>query len=238
MAVWAFVPAAGSGVRMGVMTPKQYLMLHNRPLLWWTLDRLSCQPEVTGVLVGISADDSYWSDLKWHSGKMIGTVNGGDDRARTVLNGVEKLLEVGESEDWVLVHDAVRPCVTNNDISRLIAEVVASECRGGLLGAPIADTIKQVSKHRVRTTVDRSQLWRALTPQLFPLGLLHQALSNAIKEGVAITDEASAVERVGFPPLMVEGRSDNIKITHPGDLQLAEVILASQESVDRSEEDR
>lgn len=218
---------------MGAAVPKQYLNLNSRPLLCWTLECLSQQPEVEGVLVGISAEDARWENLSVNSNKLIGTSSGGSERANTVINGIETLLEVGSDADWVLVHDAARPCVTNEDISRLITEVLASECCGGLLGTPIADTVKQVSDRRVQMTVDRTSLWRALTPQLFPLGLLHQALIRAMKEGVAITDEASAMEAMGYPALMVEGRSDNIKITHPQDLQLAEVILGAHASTDR-----
>jgi 2-C-methyl-D-erythritol 4-phosphate cytidylyltransferase len=227
---WAVVPAAGRGSRMGAAIPKQYLPLLGRPLLAHTLLRLARHPDIAGVAVGIAASDPAWPGIEGQIPKLVCTAPGGPERARTVLNTLQALRAHAAEDDRVLVHDAVRPCLRHTDIDRLIA-AASGHPDGGLLAIPVADTLKRADAERhVVSTVDRRQLWRALTPQLFPLGLLCHALEQAIAAGSEITDEAMAIERLGRHPLLVEGRSDNIKVTRPEDLMLAELFLRREET--------
>lgn len=226
---WAVVPAAGRGSRMGAEIPKQYLPLLGRPLLLHTLLRLASHPAIAGVAVGVVSSDPGWPGLAGQIPKLVCTATGGAERVHTVLNTLRALrAHIGEG-DRVLVHDAVRPCLRHSDIDRLIAEAAAHP-DGGLLAVPVTDTLKRADDdRRVASTVDRRQLWRALTPQLFPFQLLYRALEQAIASGAEMTDEAMAVERLGGHPLLVEGRSDNIKVTRPEDLVLAELFLRGEE---------
>ena len=212
--------------------PKQYLPLLGRPVILHTLERLCSHPMVEGVLVGVAADDQHWaafeSELK-ETPKMLGTFAGSDTRADTVLNGIGALTSYASSEDWVLVHDAARPCVRQADIHKLISEVQGHE-DGGLLALPVSDTVKRTDDTRaILETVSRANLWRAVTPQLFPLERLSCALEQALSAGVVITDEAAAVEYVGGRPRVVAGHADNIKITVVEDLALAELFLKQQQ---------
>ncbi len=226
---FALVPAAGVGTRMAADRPKQYLALRGRPILLHTLQRLCDHPHIAGVWVGISPDDPYWPGLQFGHPRFRGAYAGGTQRADTVLNGLRAMEGQARSDDWVLVHDAVRPCVRPDDIDRLI-DTAGVHADGALLGLPIADTVKRANlAHEVVETVPREGLWRALTPQMFRLGALREALESAARDGVTITDEASAIERAGGRPLMVAGQPDNIKITLPGDLALAELYLRQQE---------
>jgi len=224
---WAVVPAAGVGSRMQADRPKQYLELAGKTILQHTLERLATHPMIKGVVVSVSAGDAYWSDLKLDASLPIYMAEGGAERCHSVLNGLKKLCHVAEQTDWVLVHDAARPCLRHEDIDKLIAELQHTD--GGLLGLPVADTIKFCDKNGVvQKTVDRSGLWRALTPQMFRLKSLLDALQKAIDENALVTDEASAMELIGIHPKMVEGHADNIKITHPQDLRWAEMYLNNQ----------
>lgn len=226
---FALVPAAGVGARVAADRPKQYLALRGRPILLHTLQRLCDHPCITGVWVGVSADDPYWPTLQFAHPRFRGAYTGGAQRADTVLNGLRAMEAHARADDWVLVHDAVRPCVRAEDIDRLI-ESAAVHPDGALLGLPMADTVKRANvAHEVVETVPREGLWRALTPQMFRLRALREALEGAARDEVAVTDEASAIERAGGRPLMVAGRADNIKITLPGDLALAELYLQRQE---------
>lgn len=211
--------------------PKQYLPLLNRPVLWRTLERLSAHARVQGVIVGIAANDSHWPNMAAEAAclpKYLGTSPGGATRAETVLNGLKALARHAHSEDWVLVHDAVRPCVRHEDIDRLIDAVIDGS-DGGLLAFPIADTVKRVdTSGRITETVARSGLWRAATPQMFRLDRLTQALERGMKAETEITDEASAMELTGVRPKVVACHGDNIKITVPEDLALAELYLKQQ----------
>ncbi|OGI37965.1 MAG: 2-C-methyl-D-erythritol 4-phosphate cytidylyltransferase [Candidatus Muproteobacteria bacterium RBG_16_62_13] len=229
--IWACVPAAGSGARMQSSIPKQYLPLLDRPVLWRTLERLcSCQ-SVAGVMVGHARVDPRWPSLEALLGglkKPVATCIGGARRADTVLNMLKALAGRASDDDWVMVHDAVRPCVRVEDIDRLVREAGRS-ADGGLLALPVADTVKRTdSEGRVTETVPRAGLWRALTPQMFRLGRLREALEKTVNMNVEITDEAMAIELTGGRPLAVAGHPDNIKITHPGDLVLAELYLKQQ----------
>ena len=223
------VPAAGAGARLGADRPKQYVPLLGRPILLHTLERLSHYPRLRGFLVGIAADDVYWPTLTLELPKLLGSYIGGAQRAQTVLNGLRALAAHAAPDDWVLVHDAARPCVRHADIDALLA-VVAGHADGGLLALPLGDTLKHADRTGcVDETLERTGLWRALTPQVFRLAALRAALEAALRAGVEITDEASAMEYTGARPRLVHGAVDNIKITHPGDLALAELYLRAQE---------
>lgn len=216
---------------MQAALPKQYLPLLGRPVILHTLERLCAHPRIQGVVVGVAPDDPHWplltADLK-RLPKFLGAAPGGETRAHTVLNGLKELVKHAGPDDWVLVHDAVRPCVRPGDIDKLIA-AVSEGGEGGLLAFPISDTVKRVDNiGRVKETVSREGLWRAATPQMFRIKSLTQALEWAMKAGREITDEASAMEAAGGHPQAVAGHTDNIKITLPEDLALAELYMKQQ----------
>jgi 2-C-methyl-D-erythritol 4-phosphate cytidylyltransferase len=193
------------------------------------LERLCAHARVRGVMVGLAADDGRWQ-TPTASPKFLCTFVGGATRAQTVLNGLAALLEHAPSDDWVMVHDAVRPCLRAGDVDRLIAAALAS-ADGALLALPVSDTVKRVDgSARIVETVSRANLWRAQTPQMFRLGQLEAALKQAIARGLDVTDEASAIEAAGGHPVVVAGHPDNIKITMPEDLPLAELFLHQQGS--------
>lgn len=228
--LWAIVPAAGVGKRVGGPVPKQYLDLNGRPLIEWTLRRLLGLEELQQVTVVISAEDEYWPDLAIRNDSRIQTADGGKERCHSVLNGLDSLANQAAADDWVLVHDAARPCVRIADIRRLIDAAMAAN-QGGILAMPVRDTIKNSTKNnKIENTVDRSSLWHAFTPQLFRYAELRQALQSAIDGDFQVTDEASAMEHAGRQPILVEGASDNIKVTLPEDLALASYFLTKQEN--------
>lgn len=200
--------------------PKQYLTLAGRALIEHTLDCFLDQPGLKGLLVCLAPDDPWWSGLACASDKRIATTCGGRERADSVLAGLKALLAQGAgSDDWVLVHDAARPNLAPSDLHKLLAQL-ADDPVGGLLAVPVRDTLKCAdAEGRVASTPDRSAFWQAYTPQMFRLGALHDALMQALASGVMITDEASAMEYAGMAPQLVEGRSDNIKVTRPEDLE-------------------
>ncbi|WP_386071111.1 2-C-methyl-D-erythritol 4-phosphate cytidylyltransferase [Tahibacter sp. UC22_41] len=222
---WCVVPAAGRGRRFGGDVPKQYLRLHDKPLLLHTLERLAAHPRIAGLMLVVAADDASWAQgLVEVLGKPLLRATGGAERADSVLAGLRALPASVAAGDAVLVHDAARPCVRAADISRLID--LAVPAGGGLLAAPLRDTLKRAdAQGRVAATEPREARWRALTPQLFPRAALEAALAAAAASGIAVTDEAMAMERAGHAPLLVEGSEDNIKVTTPADLALAEFIL-------------
>lgn len=216
---WAVIPAAGIGSRMRADRPKQYLDLAGRTVIEHTLSALLDHSSLQGIVVSLAADDRWWPGLACATDNRITRATGGKERADSVLNGLMRLEACGASDlDWVLVHDAARPNLAQSDIDRLLQELAHDEV-GGLLAIPVKDTLKRVDPYgRVEVTVDRSVIWQAYTPQMFRLGHLRQALSDALAAGVMITDEASAMEWAGYRPRVIEGRSDNIKITRPEDL--------------------
>lgn len=229
--VWALVPAAGTGQRMGAALPKQYLPLAGTSVLQVTLNKLAALPEVCGLVVAIAENDPYFSTLVLPDALV--RVAGGRERAESVLNGLAYLMEQGCALDWVLVHDAARPCVRVENIRRLIDSVCQRNC-GGILAAPIADTLKRSSGEKIVRTVDRTSLWAAHTPQMFPVGQLFHALKKALGDAVVVTDEASAIEHSGGEVLLVPDARDNIKITQPEDLWLAEQILSRQSQQEKT----
>jgi len=226
---WVVIPAAGSGMRMGAAVPKQYLPLAGRTVIEHSMARLAALPGVAGLVVALAVDDPYWPTLKLQLGVPVQRITGGSERCHSVLAALTWLLGVAEANDWVLVHDAARPCVRRADLQRLL-DTLADDPIGGLLAIPARDTKKRADANgRILSTVDRTDLWKAQTPQMFRLGALHEALSRAIAAGVLVTDEASAMEYAGLMPRLVEGHSDNIKITRPEDLMLAEFYIAQQD---------
>ncbi len=223
-AVWCVVPAAGRGARFGAAIPKQYVEIAGRPLLEWTLDALARSPCVAGIVLVLAADDAHWRARAAISGKPLRTATGGDERSASVLAGLRALPPVVAGDDFVLVHDAARPCVQSGDIERLLR--LAAPAGGGLLAAPLRDTLKRADEQgRAVATEPRERRWRALTPQLFPRAVLERALSRALADNVTITDEAMAIEREGGAPLLVEGDERNLKVTTPADLALATCLL-------------
>lgn len=217
---WVIVPAAGIGTRMQADRPKQYLSLGGRALIEHTLDCFLDQPGLNGLMVCLAPEDPWWAGLACASDNRIQTTDGGRERADSVLAGLKALMLQGaQRDDWVLVHDAARPNLAQSDLIKLMA-TLAEDPVGGLLAVPVRDTLKCAdASGRVVSTPDRSLFWQAYTPQMFRLGALHEALVQALASGVSITDEASAMEYVGQAPKLVEGRSDNIKVTRPEDLE-------------------
>ena len=219
------MPAAGRGTRFGSSTPKQYLQVAGRTLIEHSLRALLGHPEVDGVVVALSPDDPYWAGWREMEGKPIYTCLGGAERAYSVLAALQALPATVSEDQWVLVHDAARPCLRGVDLSRLLA-IGQAEPIGAILAAPVRDTIKRGDdQSRCTGTEPREGLWRALTPQMFRRGGLTRALEAAMRAGATLTDEAMAMERLGLKPRLVEGSEDNIKVTTPADLALAEFIL-------------
>jgi len=226
---WAIVPAAGSGQRMSSDVPKQYLPLGEKTVLEHTLDALLANQRLAGVVVVLSGSDSYWQNIQpRYRARPVETATGGAERCHSVLNGLVQLAGRADAHDWVLVHDAARPCVRQSDIDTLM-NTVSDADDGGLLGVPVADTMKQAdADNHVTATVSRDGLWHAYTPQMFRVGQLQAALQQAIDRHLPVTDEASAMELAGYRPRMVQGHRDNIKITVASDLQLAAFYLQTR----------
>lgn len=228
--LWCVVPAAGAGKRFGAAIPKQYLTLQDRTVCEHTLARLLQVSAIRRIIVSISPDDEHFQTLPLARHPNIVTTAGGAERCHSVLNGLQALQAIAHEDDWVLVHDVARPCVRPADIEKLIREVQACNAVGGILATPVRDTMKRAdARQRISETVSRERLWHALTPQMFPLGLLRRALEAALAEQALVTDEASALERLGHQPLLVESHPDNIKITHPQDLPLASLFIQQQQ---------
>ncbi len=219
----AVVPAAGVGKRMAADRPKQYLQLNQKTILEHTISLLLSHPAISRVVVALGEDDPYYPTLPISLNDRVSRVAGGAERVDSVLAGINTV-----SEEWVMVHDAARPCVTLADIDLLIESAKQSDA-GAILAMPVRDTMKRGSEEGgIQTTVCREALWHALTPQMFRAEQLKQALDSAIEAGVSITDEASALEHCGLSPRIVSGRSDNIKITRPEDLALADFYLSQR----------
>ncbi len=208
--------------------PKQYLRLAEKTVLEHTLDCFLGNPQITATYIAIANDDPFWPTLGLQGHDTLFEVNGGQERCHSVFNALLHLLPNADADDWVLVHDAARPCLRKDDIEYLI-ESLLDDPVGGLLAMPVKDTMKRAGTDgRVQGTVDRDQLWHALTPQMFRVGELFNAIKQALQENILITDEASAIEMAGRKPRLVEGSGDNIKITRPEDLALAEFYLQQQ----------
>lgn len=229
MSLWCVVPAAGSGARMGAALPKQYLSLGGRTLIEHTLGRLLSYAPLRAVCVAIAGDDHWFAHLPVASDPRLLCVTGGATRHASVRRALAALAPQARDDDWVLVHDAARPCVRLSDIARLV-ECVRAGRDGGLLAMPVIDTVKQAAADgRVAATLPREQLWLAATPQMFRYADLCRALDAAEADGVIVTDEAQAMERSGAQPQLVPCARDNIKVTRPEDLRLAAFLLQRQQ---------
>ncbi|MBZ0095134.1 MAG: 2-C-methyl-D-erythritol 4-phosphate cytidylyltransferase [Sulfuricella sp.] len=225
---YALIPAAGFGSRMGGETPKQYLSVLGRPLIHYAVAALCRHARISRVYVALAPGDELWQTFDWSafSAKLTPLYCGGAERFESVRNGLDAIQgEVG-FEDWVLVHDAARPGLSGELLDRLIGEV-GEDPFGGLLAVPVADTLKRAdADNRVLRTEPRDGLWQAQTPQMFRYGLLQRALS--LLDGAVVTDEAQAVERMGFQAKLVAGDITNFKVTYPQDIKLAELILGGK----------
>jgi 2-C-methyl-D-erythritol 4-phosphate cytidylyltransferase len=223
---YAIVPAAGSGSRFGSEKPKQYLDLLGRPLIYHTLAALTACPDIERVWVVLAPDDPWWPQYDWSDlGPKLETVRcGGATRAESVTNGLQAAAMVATDEDWILVHDAARPCLSAAMLDSLFSEL-ADDPVGGILAVPVADTVKRAdADQRVAATEPRDGLWQAQTPQMFRYGQLQKSLKNEI----SVTDEAGAIEAAGLKPKLVRGDSTNLKVTWPADLALAAMILRAR----------
>lgn len=227
----AIVPAAGVGKRMQANCPKQYLLINNETILSHTVMRLLSHPLITQVILALGEHDQYFSESELAHHKDIIRVRGGAERVDSVLSGLQAVDK--NKYPWVLVHDAARPCVSHQDIDNLISQCQKNDC-GGILATPVRDTMKRGiartgTRNVIKNTVDREQLWHALTPQLYKTEELTCAIEQAMAHELVITDEASAMEHANHKSLLVSASSENIKITHPNDLALAEFYLNKQE---------
>ena len=217
----AIIPASGVGSRMKADRPKQYLRLLNKTILEHTLDIFLSHPEISKVIVAVSPEDPYYQEIDLLKSEKIKVVFGGETRAKSVYNALKCL----STNDWALVHDAARPCLKRSDLDKLLQ---INDEQGAILATPAIDTIKRANGLQISHTEDRETLWHALTPQFFPAKPLTEALEAAFLANATITDEASAMEFAGIHPTLVAGRSDNLKITRPEDLALAEFYLTHQ----------
>ncbi|OGT33005.1 MAG: 2-C-methyl-D-erythritol 4-phosphate cytidylyltransferase [Gammaproteobacteria bacterium RIFCSPHIGHO2_02_FULL_39_13] len=225
MKYWTIIPAAGIGARVHADKPKQYLSLKNKPILTRVIDLLSTVTEIEKVVVVLNAQDHWWPTLSLAHPEKVLTAIGGKERVHSVLLGLQFLSDFADPSDFVLVHDAARPCLPSEDITRLIAEL-KNHPVGGLLGLPVVDTLKKVDNNNdVTETISRADIWQAQTPQCFRYQLLKSAIEKALSENKIVTDESSAIEYAGLQPKMILGNTNNIKITFPEDLRLAEKLI-------------
>ena len=228
------IPAAGTGKRMAAAQPKQYLTLAGKSLIEHVLDRFASSELISSITVVIASDDTHWEDMlsvfrARYPNTAMQIAPGGVERCHSVANGLTALAGHADENDWVLTHDAARPCLSADDLEKLCTSV-ADHAVGGILAIPVRDTLKRqaigdATEPTVAETIPRDGLWHALTPQMFRLGVLRRALSAVINQGVVVTDEAQAVELSGASPLLIAGRPENIKVTHPEDLKMAESFL-------------
>lgn len=226
--LWVVVPAAGAGRRLGAPIPKQYLEIAGRTVIERTLDIFVPDPRTKGIWVALDPNDTRWNQTVYGAHPKVHRVDGGAERCHSVLSAIHALSVCADPDDWVLVHDAARPCLSSADLDRLI-ETLRDDPVGGILAVPVRDTMKRADgAGAIAGTLDRSALWHAYTPQMFRLGALGHALEDAISSGDLVTDDASAMERLGLSPRLVQGHVDNIKITRAEDLALAHFYLEQQ----------
>ncbi len=227
LTLYALIPAAGAGTRLRGEIPKQYQPLAGKPMLWHAV-RSMCEAPVENIFVVLAPRDKQFAQFDWSAfaGRLEPLYCGGETRRETVYNGMVAAMAAVDADDWVLVHDAARPCLPKKDLENLIREV-GNDKVGGILALPVSETVKRVAKdeagaQRIAGTEDRNQLWLAQTPQMFRFGLLMEALKEA---KTAVTDEAGAVEQMGLRPRLVTGSRENIKVTFAEDLKIAQAIL-------------
>ncbi|QPF33303.1 2-C-methyl-D-erythritol 4-phosphate cytidylyltransferase [Acinetobacter lwoffii] len=225
--LWVILPAAGSGSRFSKTELKQYQMIQEQTVLEHTVARLNQLP-LAGYVLAIGEQDNVAKTLPFSSLEKAHFCQGGAERVNSVLNALNYLSQIASEDDWVLVHDAARPCVSQDCLQQLVNTAITKD-RAAILAIPVRDTLKRVMPDSdIQETVDRSMLWQAQTPQMAKLGVLKRAIGQALQDGATITDEASALEHIGEQVSVVQGRSDNIKITYPDDLELAKLILQAQ----------
>ncbi len=223
--VHALILAAGQSVRFGGTMLKQYTHLMGQPVMAHSIAAVRKHSAVKRVTVALAPDDGIYDDLIRPIYPDVTTVTGGDCRAQTVMNGLQFIRKTDPECNWVLVHDAARPCLSGSSLDELLSRGLASES-GAILAVPVSDTLKLADENGlIDSTVDRSRYWSAQTPQLFPINELFTHLEASLAFGIEPTDEAAAMERAGVHPLLVKGSSSNIKITGAEDLALAEFVL-------------
>lgn len=230
--LWVIIPAAGVGKRMQADCPKQYLLLAGETILDRTISVFLTHPHIAGIAVGLSKEDGYWPESKWQNHPKVVTFEGGAERCDTVLQGLLCIQsQVSDPEQAVLVHDAARPLLSQQALTRIIEH---SAEQGALLAMPSRDTVKQQTNEtaQVSATLDRSHIWLAQTPQKFPLNALQKALELAAEQDLTVTDECSAMELMGWQPDLVMGENSNIKVTLPEDLLIAEALFAHLQQID------
>jgi 2-C-methyl-D-erythritol 4-phosphate cytidylyltransferase len=234
---WVIVPAAGVGRRMAQAVPKQYLKVCGKTILEHSIERLLQAPSIAGVLVCVARNDELWSELGLEKNDRVKSVYGGNERMHSVYNALNYLKkELDVADRYILVHDAVRPCVSIEDIERLISKVV-SEDVGGILASPAVDTLKRVDKDfTIVETIERNKCWRAQTPQMFRLSIMQKSIEVLLNRNMLASDESAAVEASGFKSMIVEGSQQNIKLTMPEDLTIIEAILNAQKGSEKEPE--
>ncbi len=227
--VWVIIPAAGVGKRMQSNVAKQYLTINNKTVLQHTVEQFINLPFVKGILVAISNTDDTFATLSFSNKNKVQHCIGGKQRYQSVLNTLDTFQHLIKPHEWIMVHDAARPCVSPHDIEKLYTECKNHKV-GGILATPVKDTLKQsLANQTIAKTVDRDTMWHALTPQMFRYQNLVNAIENSIMDNLAITDDASAFENLNLRPKLVDGREDNIKITRPSDLDYATWIITQRQ---------
>ena len=228
---WAVIPAAGIGERVGASIPKQYLNIANKTILEHSIFPFIENSRVAGITIALNSQDKHFATLDSISAsRKIQTVQGGATRAHSVLNALDGLRDQISEDDFVLVHDAARPCLSMADLDKLIDACLGHEV-GGILAGRVADTIKQVDSGEIVNTLNRENIWHAYTPQMFKLGMLKTAIQQALNNNIEITDEASAIEYIGCQPCVVEGNARNIKVTTAEDVSLAKMFMSAENNL-------
>ena len=227
--LWVVIPAAGIGKRMGVDTPKQYITVCDKAIIEHTVEKFTSRNDLQGILVALSNSDQHWSTLELSKNNKITTVTGGEERYKSVYNALCSLKNKAGDDDWILVHDAVRPCITTSEIDQFIADLDHLNGIGGILALPCFETMKKANtNHEIEETIDRKFIWHAQTPQMFRYKKLFLAIEKIMNENIFITDEAMAMELAGYKPILIQGTHSNIKITDQNDLKYLESFLRQE----------
>lgn len=227
--LWVVIPAAGIGKRMGVDIPKQYITVCDKAIIEHTVEKFTSRNDLQGILVALSNSDQHWSTLELSKNNKITTVTGGEERYKSVYNALCSLKNKADDDDWILVHDAVRPCITTFEIDQFIADLDHLNGIGGILALPCFETMKKANtNHEIEETIDRKFIWHAQTPQMFRYKKLFLAIEKIMNENIFITDEAMAMELAGYKPMLIQGTHSNIKITDQNDLKYLESFLRQE----------
>jgi|TARA_B100001250_G_scaffold119205_1_gene101137 2-C-methyl-D-erythritol 4-phosphate cytidylyltransferase len=227
--LWVVIPAAGIGKRMGVDIPKQYITVCDKAIIEHTVEKFTSRNDLQGILVALSNSDQHWSTLELSKNNKITTVTGGEERYKSVYNALCSLKNKAGDDDWILVHDAVRPCITTFEIDQFIADLDHLNGIGGILALPCFETMKKANtNHEIEETIDRKFIWHAQTPQMFRYKKLFLAIEKIMNENIFITDEAMAMELAGYKPMLIQGTHSNIKITDQNDLKYLESFLRQE----------